>query len=103
MNQSIHSKLGYDSHSTLYFSDQLYDFCTLYSLCGFNIYETRLFSLHLKFTIAGENADPFGVIVGNDNVTIGVNGDASGPLELPWRPTPYPKTTLKLSIIRKYL
>lgn len=102
MNQSIHSKLGYNSHHTLYFSHQLYDFCTSNLLCGFNIYETRFF-LHLKFTITGENADPFGVIIGNDDVTIGVNGDASGPLELPRRPTPYPKTTLKLSIIRKYL
>lgn len=61
------------------------------------------FFLHLKFTITGENADPFGVVVSNDNVTIGVDGDASGPLELPRRSATCPKTSLKLSIIRKYL
>lgn len=71
---------------------------------GTQVYAIKIvFFLHLKFTITGENADPFGIIVGNDDVTIGVDGDASGPLQLPRRPTPYPETTLKQSIFRKYL
>lgn len=71
--------------------------------CAALIFMKQCFFLHLEFTIAGEDADPFGVIVSNDDVTIGVDGDAGGPLELPRRPTPYPKPTLKPSIIRKYL
>lgn len=62
-----------------------------------------MYFLHLKFTVAGENADPFAVVVSNNDVTVGVDGDAGGPLELPRSPSPYPESTLKLSFIREYL
>lgn len=58
-----------------------------------------LFVTHLIFAITGENADPFVVIVRNDDVTTGVHGNASGALKLPWRPAPHTKATPELPIV----
>lgn len=39
---------------------------------------------YLKLAITGENADPFVIIVSNDDVTIGVHSDTSWALKLSW-------------------
>lgn len=56
-------------------------------------------STHLVFAITGEDANPLVIIVSNDNVTIWMHSDTSGPLQLPRRTATDSKPALKLSLI----
>lgn len=56
-------------------------------------------SPHLVFAITGEDANPLVIIVSNDNVTIWMYSDTSGPLQLPRRTATNSEPALKLSLI----
>lgn len=59
----------------------------------------RYYHTHFVFAITGEDADPLVIIVSDDDVTIGMNSDTSGPLQLPWRSPANSKPALKLALI----
>lgn len=54
---------------------------------------------NLEFALAGEDADPLVVIVGNNDVTAGMHGHTCGALQLPWRPPAYPKPILEFPVV----
>ena len=58
---------------------------------------------HLKLALAWEDADPLVVIVGDDDVTIRVDGHARRPLQLTRRPAPDPETTFELAVVGENL
>lgn len=60
-------------------------------------------SSYLEFALTGEDANPFVIIVCNDDVTARVNSHSCGTLQLPWRPSTHPKTTLKFPLIGENL
>ena len=59
--------------------------------------------VYLELAVAGEDADPLVVVVGDDDVTAGVHRHACRTLQLPRRPTSDPKPALKLSFIGENL
>lgn len=54
---------------------------------------------YLKFPLTGEDADPFVVIICNDDVTVGVDGHTRRPLQLTRSPAPDTKAAFELTII----
>lgn len=54
---------------------------------------------YLKFPLTGEYADPFVVIIGNDDVTVGVDGHTRRPLQLTRSPAPDTEAAFELTII----
>lgn len=58
---------------------------------------------YLKLAFTGKDADPFVVIVGDDDVTVGVDGHARRPLQLTRSPAPDTKSHSKLAVIRENL
>lgn len=58
---------------------------------------------HLKLAFTWKDADPLVVIVGDDDVTVGVDGDTCRPLQLTWSPATDTKTTFELAVIGENL
>lgn len=56
-------------------------------------------STYLKLALTWKDADPFVVIIGNDDVTIGVDSHARRPLQLTWSPAPDTKAAFKQTIV----
>lgn len=54
---------------------------------------------YLKFPLTGEDADPFVVIIGNDDVTVGVDGHACRPLQLTRSPAANAEAAFELTIV----
>lgn len=54
---------------------------------------------HLKLALTGKDADPFVVIVRNDDVTVGVDGHTRRPLQLARSPSSDTEAAFELAII----
>ena len=65
--------------------------------------ELKKSSTYLKLALAGKDADPFVVIIGNDDVAVGVDGHARRPLQLTWSPAPDTKAALKQTVVGENL
>lgn len=65
--------------------------------------ETHIHHTYLELALAGEDADPLVVVVCDDDVTCRVHCHTCGALELPWRPSPHPKTTLEFPFVGENL
>lgn len=68
-----------------------------------NHQESDRSTTYLKFPLTGEDADPFVVIVGDDDVTIRVDGHTSRPLQLTGRPAPYTEPAFEQTIVGENL
>lgn len=63
-------------------------------------YEVKIrSSTHLELAFTWEDADPFVVIVCNDDVTVGVDGHAGRPLQLTRSPAPDTEAAFELTVI----
>lgn len=58
---------------------------------------------YLKLSLAGEDADPLVVVVGDDDVAAGVNGHTRGPLQLTGGPAPHPEATPEQALVGENL
>lgn len=57
----------------------------------------------LELPIGREDADPSVIVVGHDDVTVGVHGDARWPLQLPGGPASDPKPEFELPVVGEHL
>lgn len=58
---------------------------------------------HLKLALARKDADPFVVIVCDDDVAVGVHGHTCRPLQLTRSPAPDAETTSELAVVGENL
>lgn len=68
-----------------------------------NHLESDCSATYLKFPITGKDADPFVVIVSDDDVTVGVDGHTCGPLQLTRRPAPHTKPAFEQTVVGENL
>lgn len=69
----------------------------------FHTDETLSYTTHLKLPFTRKDADPFVVVVGNDDVTVGVDRHTCRPLQLTRSPSTDAKTTFELAVIGENL
>lgn len=58
---------------------------------------------NLKLPLAGEDADPFVVVVGDDDVAVGVHCDTRRSLQLTGRPAPHTEPALEQTVVGENL